>query len=92
MEDVVAVAPGGLVSLLLVLAIGAVAGWLAGRIVTGSGSGLVMNVMVGIAGAFVAGWLLPVVGIGVSSLVGALAAATAGAALLLLVVRLLVRS
>ena len=46
-------------TLIIWLVIGAVAGWLAGLIVTGFGFGLVGNIVVGIVGAFVAGWLLP---------------------------------
>jgi uncharacterized membrane protein YeaQ/YmgE (transglycosylase-associated protein family) len=45
--------------LVIFLIIGAVAGWLAGQIMTGGGFGLVGNIIVGIVGAFVAGWLLP---------------------------------
>ena len=46
-------------TLIIWLIIGAVAGWLAGQIVTGGGFGLIGNIVVGIIGAFVAGWLLP---------------------------------
>lgn len=38
--------------------IGAIAGWIAGKIVKGSGSGIVMNVVIGIVGALVGGFLL----------------------------------
>ena len=41
------------------LVIGAIAGWLAGLIMTGGGFGLVRNIVVGIIGAIVAGWLFP---------------------------------
>ena len=43
--------------------IGAIAGWLAGQIVHGAGFGLIGNIVVGIIGALVAGWLLPQLGI-----------------------------
>ena len=46
-------------TLIIWLVIGAVAGWLAGLVMTGGGFGLVGNIVVGIVGAFVAGWLLP---------------------------------
>ena len=46
-------------ALIIWLVIGAVAGWLAGVIMTGFGFGLVGNIVVGIVGAFVAGWLFP---------------------------------
>ncbi|CAJ1503170.1 GlsB/YeaQ/YmgE family stress response membrane protein [[Mycobacterium] burgundiense] len=38
--------------------IGAIAGWIAGKIVKGSGSGILMNIVVGIAGALIGGFLL----------------------------------
>ena len=45
------------------LIIGAIAGWLAGLIVRGAGFGLIGNIVVGIIGALVAGWLLPQIGV-----------------------------
>ena len=46
-------------SLLIILFIGAVAGWLAGQIVQGTGFGLVGDIIIGIVGAFIAIWLFP---------------------------------
>ena len=46
-------------ALIIWLVIGAIAGWLAGLIMTGGGFGLEGNILVGIIGAFVAGWLFP---------------------------------
>jgi len=48
--------------LVLWLVIGGVAGWLASLIVTGYGLGLIGNIVAGIAGASIAGWLLPHIG------------------------------
>ena len=45
------------------LIIGAIAGWLAGKIVRGAGFGLIGNVVIGIVGALLAGWLLPQLGV-----------------------------
>ena len=50
-------------SLIIWLVIGAVAGWLAGVVVTGFGLGLIGNIVVGIVGSFIAGWLLPKIGV-----------------------------
>ncbi|TIW91419.1 MAG: GlsB/YeaQ/YmgE family stress response membrane protein, partial [Mesorhizobium sp.] len=47
----------GVESLLVFIIIGAIAGWLAGLIVSGFGFGLIGNIIVGIVGAFIAGWL-----------------------------------
>lgn len=44
------------------LIIGALAGWIAGLIVQGTGFGLIGDIVIGIVGAFIAGWLLPLVG------------------------------
>ena len=47
------------VAIIVMLAIGAVAGWLAGLVYSGAGFGLVGNIIVGILGAIIAGALLP---------------------------------
>ena len=49
--------------LIVWLIVGAIAGWLAGLIVKGFGFGLIGNIVVGIVGAFIAGFLLPRLGI-----------------------------
>ena len=38
--------------------IGAIAGWIAGKIVKGGGSGILMNIVIGIVGALIGGFLL----------------------------------
>ena len=38
--------------------IGAIAGWIAGKIVKGGGSGILMNIVIGIIGALIGGFLL----------------------------------
>lgn len=40
------------------IVIGAIAGWIAGKIVKGSGSGILMNIVIGIVGALIGGFLL----------------------------------
>jgi uncharacterized membrane protein YeaQ/YmgE (transglycosylase-associated protein family) len=77
-------------SLLVILVVGLVAGWLAGKIVQGAGFGLIGDIAIGIVGAFIGDWLLPQIGIHLGSgIVSAIVNATIGAVLLLLVVRLL---
>jgi uncharacterized membrane protein YeaQ/YmgE (transglycosylase-associated protein family) len=73
-------------SLLVILFVGLVAGWLAGQIVRGTGFGIVGDLIIGILGAFIGSWLLPHLGNGIIS---AIVNATIGAVLLLFVVRLL---
>ena len=77
-------------SLLLILFVGLVAGWLAGQIVRGTGFGIIGDILIGIVGAFIGSWLLPRVGIHLGAgVVNEIVNATVGAVLLLLVVRLL---
>ena len=76
-------------SLLIILAIGAVAGWIAGRLMKGSGFGLLGNIVLGIIGAFVGGWVFGKLGIQVGNdLVGSLVTSVAGASIVLFVVGL----
>jgi uncharacterized membrane protein YeaQ/YmgE (transglycosylase-associated protein family) len=74
-------------TLLLILVVGVIAGWLAGQIVQGTGFGLVGDLIVGIIGAFIGSWLLPQLGVHFGSgIVPAIANATIGAIVLLLVI------
>ena len=54
----------GVDSLIVMLIVGAIAGWLAGKIVRGFGFGLLWNIIIGIVGAFVGVWLLTKLGFG----------------------------
>jgi uncharacterized membrane protein YeaQ/YmgE (transglycosylase-associated protein family) len=81
-----------LVGIIIWLAIGAIAGWLAGQIMKGGGYGLVGDMIVGIVGAAIAGSILPRLGIFIGgNIVGAIINATIGACLLLFVIRLIKR-
>ncbi|MCI5221376.1 MAG: GlsB/YeaQ/YmgE family stress response membrane protein [Candidatus Electrothrix sp. AR4] len=77
------------VSLLIFLALGALAGWLAGNIMKGGGSGLLVNMIVGIIGAVVGGWAFGLLGITANGLIGSLVTAVVGAVILLFVVGLI---
>lgn len=75
-------------SLLVILAVGIAAGWLAGQIVQGTGLGLVGDLVVGIAGAFIASWIFPQLGIHLGSgIVSEIVEAAIGAILLLVIIR-----
>ena len=50
-------------SIIVWLIVGAIAGWLAGMVVKGGGFGLIGDIVVGIIGAVIAGYLLPALGI-----------------------------
>ena len=80
-------------AILIVLIVGAVAGWLAGQIVRGMGFGLIGNIVVGIVGAFIAGWLLPRIGFVLIGGIGAeIINAVIGAVILLAVIGLVRRA
>ena len=51
--------------LLYIIIIGAIAGWLAGQLWKGKGFGLLWNIIIGIVGAFVGGWLLGKLGVSI---------------------------
>ena len=79
-------------ALLVILIVGAVAGWLAGLIVRGMGFGLIGNIVVGIVGAFIAGWLLPRIGIVIGGgMIASIINATIGAVVLLVILGLIRR-
>ncbi|HET6322464.1 MAG TPA: GlsB/YeaQ/YmgE family stress response membrane protein [Hyphomicrobium sp.] len=75
-------------ALLILLVIGAIAGWLAGTLVKGYGFGLIGNIVVGVIGAYIGAWLLPQIGFGISGLLGSIISATIGAIVLLLLIGL----
>ena len=76
-------------SLLVILLVGVIAGWLAGQIVRGTGFGLVGDLVVGVIGALIGNWLLPRLGIQLGAgIIALIVDATIGAIVLLLVVRL----
>jgi uncharacterized membrane protein YeaQ/YmgE (transglycosylase-associated protein family) len=81
-----------LTALLIFLAIGLVAGWLASLIL--GGGGLLRNLIVGVIGAFVGGWLLSAVGISLpigNALLSQIITATIGAIVVILVARVIVK-
>ena len=80
-------------SIIIWLIVGAIAGWLAGMVVRkGGGYGLIGDIIVGIIGAVIAGWLLPRIGIIIGGgFVAAVINAFIGAVILLIILRLLRR-
>jgi uncharacterized membrane protein YeaQ/YmgE (transglycosylase-associated protein family) len=77
-------------SLIVILFVGLVAGWLAGKIVRGTGFGIIGDILVGIAGALVASFLFPKLGIHLGTgLVSNIIYSAIGAVVLLLIVLLI---
>ena len=80
-------------ALIILIIIGAIAGWLAGLIVKGIGFGLVGNIIVGIVGAFIGTWLLGLLGIVIGGgILGSIINATIGAVILLFIIGLVKRA
>ena len=77
-------------SLLVIIVVGIVAGWLAGNIVRGGGYGLIGDLVVGVIGAFIGDWLLPQLSIHLGTgMIALIVNATLGAIVLLIVLRLI---
>jgi len=81
----------GLTGLLLWIVIGAVAGWLAGQIMKGGGYGIVGDIIVGMVGALIGGWLLGGI-IAIGGIIGSIVLATLGAIILIFILRLIQRA
>jgi uncharacterized membrane protein YeaQ/YmgE (transglycosylase-associated protein family) len=76
-------------SLLIIIVVGIVAAWLAGRVMEGGGFGLIGDLLVGLVGAFIGDWLLPRLGIHLGvGIVALIINAFIGAVVLLLIPRL----
>ena len=71
---------------IMFLLIGAAAGWLAGQIMKGRGFGLWINMLLGVAGSFIGGFLFQFLGIGGNGIVASLIAALVGAIALLWII------
>ena len=77
-------------SFIYFIIIGAIAGWLAGKIMKGGGFGLLMNMVLGIIGGVVGGWVFSLLGISANGgTIGSLVTAVVGAVLILYVGRLI---
>lgn len=73
--------------LLWFVIVGLIAGWLAGKLTKGSGFGVLADILVGVVGAFLGGFLFRLVGLHAGGMLGSLVVATIGAVILVVVVR-----
>ena len=79
----------GVESIIIMLIVGAIAGWLAGKIIRGCGVGLIWNIVIGIGGAVLGVWVLTRLGIiPFRGFVGSIVNATIGAIVLLFIIGL----
>ena len=75
-------------SLLVIIMVGIIAGFLAGKLVDGGGVGLIGDLIVGVIGAFIGDWLLPRLGIVLGAgIIHLILNATIGAIVLLVILR-----
>lgn len=84
---------GDITQIIIMLAIGAVAGWLAGNLMRGGGFGLIGNIIAGLVGSvvgtFIGGMVSGALGISLSGWIGTLVWATIGAVIVLFVIGLI---
>jgi uncharacterized membrane protein YeaQ/YmgE (transglycosylase-associated protein family) len=71
------------------LLVGLVAGWLAGRLMRGSGYGVFGDIVIGVIGAYVGGFLFGLLGLAAYGTLGSIVMATAGAMVFVAIVRVL---
>ena len=82
-----------MMGIIAALIIGAIAGWLAGKIVRGAGFGLIGNIIIGIIGAFLASWLLPQLGVNLGGgWIREIINATIGGVIILVILSLIKRA
>lgn len=70
------------------IVVGLLAGWIAGTVTRGRGFGCIVNILLGLVGAVLGGWIFTRLGISALGFLGSLAAATVGAILLVAIGRL----
>jgi uncharacterized membrane protein YeaQ/YmgE (transglycosylase-associated protein family) len=82
----------GLMNIILFLLIGMAAGWLAGQLVKGRGFGVIENLIIGVIGALIGGFVFGALNVNVGGMLGQLIAATVGAIILLYLLKLIRRA
>ena len=76
-------------NLLYFLLIGLAAGWLAGKVMKGAGYGLIGDLVIGVVGAFLGGWIFGLLHIAAGGLIGLLVTAFVGAVVLVWLLRMI---
>ena len=78
----------GFITLLIFLAIGGAAGFLAGRHMKAGGFGILRNILIGITGGIIGGYLFRLLVFAMGGLIGSMVTAGAGAVALLYIIQL----
>jgi uncharacterized membrane protein YeaQ/YmgE (transglycosylase-associated protein family) len=74
-------------SIVVWIIVGLIAGFMASKVLTGHGMGLIWDIVVGMLGAFVGGWLASLLGIAVTNILVQIVVAFIGAMILLMIFR-----
>jgi uncharacterized membrane protein YeaQ/YmgE (transglycosylase-associated protein family) len=69
--------------------VGLIAGWATGKIMKGSGYGPIMDIVLGIVGAIIGGWIVSALGLGGGGIIWSIIVAIIGAVILVWIVRLI---
>jgi uncharacterized membrane protein YeaQ/YmgE (transglycosylase-associated protein family) len=78
---------------LYIMVVGLIAGWAAGKIMKGSGYGVLMDIVLGIVGAILGGWIIRLLGFeATGGLITSILVATLGAVVLVAISRMLKRA
>ena len=75
--------------MIVAIIIGVLAGFLAGKIMNGSGYGILMDLLLGFVGGIVGRFVFSMIGIGATGIIGAILISTAGAMMLIWIVRMM---
>jgi uncharacterized membrane protein YeaQ/YmgE (transglycosylase-associated protein family) len=78
-----------LTALIWWIVVGLIAGWAAGKIMKGAGYGTLMDIILGIVGGVIGGWLLGIVGIHAGGLIGTILVSIFGAVFLIWLSRMI---
>lgn len=78
-----------MLSIILFIVIGCLAGFIAGKLMRGGGFGLIVNLIIGVVGGVLGGWVLNLLGISWGGLLGQLGTAVIGAVILLFLASLI---
>ena len=79
-------------ALIWFLLIGLIAGWLASQVMRGGGYGIIGDMIVGVIGAFIGGWVFSLLGIGAGGIIGQIIVAFVGAVILIAILRAIKRA
>ena len=69
------------------IVVGLIAGWLAGQVMKGGGYGVPMDILLGIVGGFVGGWVFWLLGLHAGGMIGSIVVSFVGAVILVWIAR-----